>query len=313
MVIRSGGDAYVDLPLVDGLAVLARYELNTSYPQERTDQRITRVLNDVLWTTGQGWLLEDPVYSQLEVTTYLGPVGDRALDTGVTTIQASTLSGENALSHLQAVEKSEGGLFFLSANGGMTLYNRRRRSTNAMRPMAIFGDRPDNGELLYVDAQVTDDTPQASSVAITQQGGSTVVVEDAATKADSFPATVSYTVLTASLAEIDDAAHWWLARIKSPEHRLSGIDLDGLGDPTALWPTLLGAEIGDMITVRRRPQAIGAVMERNCYIEQVQHSWSVSAAGIVWDTHWALSTADGRTYWILDLNSTLDVNAILGY
>jgi hypothetical protein len=69
--------------------------------------------------------------------------------------------------------------------------------------------------------------------------------------------------------------------------------------PTTLYPQVLGREIGEQITIKRRPQSVGAVMSFDARIEGESHTINPDA----WTATFSLSPADSATtsyYWQLD-------------
>lgn len=293
-----GGNATVEVPLSDGLAVLATKTLTASYPQERSDLRVGRVLDAISWTTGQAWVLDSAVNSVLDSTTRLGPVGDRLLSEGLSQVQASTLAAVSAVRHLQDVEQTERGLLFLGTDGAVVFQGRRQRINPTS--LATFGDRPEWGELPVREVRITDDTPLYNEVTVTRQGGVAQTVSDAASQADYFPVSLNVSNLLVTDSEALDDANARLGRYKQPRSpRISGLVLDGEGDPLRLWPHLLTREIGDCVTAQRRPpgdpsQAIAQVS----WIEGVEHQYSAESGQ--WTVGWALSPADTDIYWVLD-------------
>ncbi len=292
-------DAYVDVPLVDGLAVLALKQLNATYPEERSDLRVHRVLDAVSWTTGQSWVLDSAINSVLGTTTILGPVGDRLIGEGQSTIQAGTLADTDAIAHLRDVERSENGLLFVGKDGSVVFQGRHRRikppyTTSA----ATFGDRPELGELPYADLTLSDDTPVANEVRVARQGGATAVATDATSQLDYFPQTRALTSLVTSDAECQDAANWWLSRLKEPPQRVTALKLAGQLNPASLWPRLLEREIGDRITATRRPVSGGNAITQESFVEGITHAYSAEQGR--WEMGFWLSPADTATYLILD-------------
>jgi hypothetical protein len=306
--------AWVDLPLIDGLAVLALKRLvGASYPEERSDVRISRVLDDVHWLSppeDAGWRLGQVGRSELGTTTVLGPVGDRNINAGHSTIVATNLDNVTALSHAQAVEEAENGQFFVAADGAATFYGRHRRILRVAE-QAMFGDRPFDGpELPYVGVEVSDDTPLYNEVSFERPGGETITKTDETSVLEHFPQSrPKQTLLVTSDGEVGSAAAWWLNRHADPPLRLSALHLDGTGAPDRLWPVILRGEIGDRYLVRRRPEAGGNILEQSSFLEGIDHRYR---AGGTWETTWHLSPADTHPYWRIG-QSQLGVSTRLAY
>src|SRR5207244_12783432 len=63
----------------DAFKVFNLVQLNTAYPQQRSDARVGAVLDTITWGSGQGWQVGT---GALDTTTVLAPVGDRSISAG---------------------------------------------------------------------------------------------------------------------------------------------------------------------------------------------------------------------------------------
>jgi len=280
--------------------------------------RVNRVLDAIGWTTGNAWILDSLTNSQLGTSTILAPtLGDRYVMLGKTTIQADTLDKVNALLHLQDVEKAENGMLLISKDGAVKFCDRhyllRPPQTT---PKWVFGD--DASELPFVDFDpVFDDAEMANQVTCSIRGGTDQTVSDASSKLDNF--LVCKDGETGLLANSDDEmldrANWLLSRLKEPAWRIKSIVLDPEGDDR-LWPVVLEAEIGDRITINRRPDG-GALISADYNIEPIEISISDEFR---WRIEWQLSPADPTKYWHVTNGddeyapyAVLDDTTVLGY
>lgn len=295
---------------VDGFGPLAMVPLNATYPEEKSDARLARVLDAALWTTGAAWVLGNAALGTLGVSTILAPVGDRQLAAGQRFVHADTLEDVQALSHIHSVQDTEDGWAFINADGTFVFYDRGRRVAQAGKSTLItFGDRPTTGgELMYVEVELSDNVPLYSSVSVSRDGGTTQRVQDATSRQRYFPRNLSLTTLDVSDAWSSATAQYYLQRYKEPAQRVTSLRLDPFGDPNVLWPQILGRELADPITVRVRP-AGSAMLEQQSWIEGIDHEWS--AAGGDWVTIWRLSPIDQNPGWLLGMN-TLGVNTVVG-
>jgi hypothetical protein len=211
-------------------------------------------------------------------------------------------SSSSVLELIQLVETSEGGLFFVMADGSFRFVD-RHSGLNAPS-LATFGDAPD--ELPYTGLALGEsDTLIRNDVTVQRVGGNPQTATDAAS-IDEFGEqsfNVTGLLLTNDL-EVSARAQFLAAKYGQPTSRVDRVDLVPAVDPDRLWPHALGREIAEAVTLRRRPQGIGAPIELVSRIEGVQHRWSPRQ----WDVSWSLSpsdafTADGQRISWLQLDS----------
>src|SRR6185369_17609798 len=89
-----------------------------------------------------------------------------------------------------------------------------------------------------------------------------------------------------NLKSDDDAiqlGYWLVNTRKDAKQRVASITLDAAGT-NALWPVVLSIEVGDRVTVKRRPKAAnrgaGIVMVGDYFVEQIVHNQVDMANGI---------------------------------
>jgi hypothetical protein len=311
-------DSDVEVTWSDGFAVLAMADLNITFPQEPVSSRVNNVLDAIGWGTGQTWILDDPAFSLLGTTTVLGPAGDRSVGASDSDVQGVTLVNVAALQHLQDVMLVENGLLFMGADGAVTLQGRHRRLLPPYnQSQAIFGDDIASGELPYVNVEPAYNAQQLwNEVRLQRVGGTVQVAADPTSRGRHFLRTYPNgqgNLLTTSDAEVADQANWIIGHQSTAKLRFRSITLDGEASPSLLWPQIFGRELGDRITVRRRPPGGGTLMEQESFIEAIDLSFD--ARGGEWQARWSLSAADNFAYWILDdaTSSVLGTSTRLGY
>ena len=96
-----GGDDNVQVRAVDAMKVLNLAKVTVDRDQETTTERIEAMLDEIAW-----------------------PDDLRAIDVSETEVQAASLTNTSVLSHIQDVAASEGGLFFIAADGTATFFDR---------------------------------------------------------------------------------------------------------------------------------------------------------------------------------------------
>lgn len=280
-------DAVVPLRAVDGLDLLARRVLSTSYAEERSDERIGELITGIGWETGLSWVLGSTSQGVLGTSTILAPNGDRLLSEGQATVQASTLSEANALTHAQDVERTEGGLLFIDRQGVVVFHSRHRSLTYPFNvSAATFGDS--SAELFCSAIRFDSDPKLYNEVSVTRTGGAIQTASSTASQDDYFVSTLSRSgVLYITDALSLDAATFWLNSYKDPHAWVRSITVLPQRDPANLWPAVLNRELGDRITVIRRPPGGGDAIEQDCLIQGITHQLS----GSLWTTTFALSPA----------------------
>src|SRR6266581_1866123 len=157
------------------------------------------------------------------------------------------------------------------------------------------------------DGRADDDTTIFNDIQATRVGGVLQEVTDAASLTTYlFPRSYARSDLIVQ----DDAtalqwAGWVLYIAKGGEDRFDSVTVDPAADPANLWPQALGREIGDRITVNKRPPpSLSTVITRDGFVSGITHTFdSVTSA---WSTSWTLQDASKYGSFL-----TLD-NSVLG-
>lgn len=224
------------------------------------------------------------------------PATDRNIDTGMAVLQAATLGG-TVLDALQAIEETEVGALFVSADGKVTFL---ARDTFLRSPytvsQATFGD--DGSELEYADLSYRyDDVLIVNEAQVSRVGGVVQVVRDLASQARYLRRS---RVVSGLLHRLDltsrDYATWIVAHYKDPRLRATDMKLQpSAGNETTHFPQVLGRELMDRVTVLRRPQNLGGAIDQEALIQGIEHDVTAEE----WVTTWNLSPAETETvYWL---------------
>lgn len=293
---REPDDSICFLTATDGFKVFARVDRNASSPAgagETTGARIGRILDHAEWADD-----------------------DRDLDTGISTVQATTLA-QNALTELYLTADTERGELFIDGQGHVVFRDRHHRYTDphSLFPRWVLGNA--DGELQCVLPQPeTDDEVLVNRAEIGRVGGTVQTAEDAASIEEFLLAQMSRADL---LMETDDEAAAYAATVVQllADHdlRFDSVVLEPSTDDL-LWPVVLGAEIGNRLTIRWTPPGGGDRIVRDVFIEGIEHEFNVASTGDVldWRTTFRLSDAERWEWFVLDSGAygVLDTNR-LGY
>lgn len=182
------------------------------------------------------------------------PWGMRDIDAGRSRMCPSgNVVGKAGVGLLQDAADAELGNVFIAATGAVTF--RQRDDRNSRTPAVTFGDG--TGETPYQVGLTVDfdDTHLANDIAVSQANSSPAFTYEAA----DFPSQATYGVrgmsVTAQLADqadVQNMAATLLARYKAPLPRLEVLPFELRSNP-AIAAAVLGREIGDCVTVKRRP------------------------------------------------------------
>jgi hypothetical protein len=241
------------------------------------------------------------------------PAGDRALSLGQTSIDAFTATNKPLLQHFQDIVEAENGLLYMRGDGVVVFQNRHYRLTTSASTTSqgTFGDGG-GSELPYQSVSPSYDDAQIwNDVRVTAATGTEQAASDSTSQSAYFTRTLVKSGLLIGDAsgvggntpdnEAAGLAGWLLATYKDPVLRFDRIDLDGAVSDS-LWPHMLGRDISDRITVKRRPPPSGSTtISQECWIEAVEHRITdITASFLRWQTAWQLSPANAAGWWILD-------------
>jgi hypothetical protein len=301
-------ESTVTLPLVDGLAILGTTTVDVGFPAQRSDQRIADVLDEAAWTVGSGWLLGSATAGVLGNTTVLGSAGDRVLSVGDATLTAEAApgaDGANALQLAQTAEASERGFLYVDKSGAVRFRSRHELQQQRITPLDTFGDAGiGTAELPYADVVVeAAGGPHytRARVAYGEQGQGAVAYQDGAAVADYYPLTLSADTRLASPVDAADLARALVEDYKAPTPRVATLEHGPPLDPAALWPRLLGRDLGDVVEVRRRPPGGGPLFAQRSRIEGVEVAYTAADRidAAAWSVRWRLTPVSAVAPWTL--------------
>lgn len=203
------------------------------------------------------------------------PTADRDLSTGDTVLGPWYPSSGSALSQCQACATVDQGLFFIAADGDVTYRDRNWQWSDASSAtsQATFGDNA--GETPYGDITIDGNDIEFVRNVVTVSYTQSVTVKDAASVAAYGPQSDS---VSASLLP---SRKGWLARQlaayrlrsrKDPKTRVPMVRVAPRVDTDTHLPTLITLELGERVTVNRRPTGGTGSISVKCSVQGIQHS-----------------------------------------
>ncbi len=201
--------------------------------------------------------------------------------------QAFTPGGA-VLRTLRRLEDTDGGMFFIEADGDSMFHNRTYRS--GLSSTVTFGDS--STELPYtLDFDMEyDDTQLWNQVEVTRRGG-TKQTSNSTASIDSYTKHVLPRSDTLHNTDADalTMGAGLVATYKDPHLRLDDIRFKPRRSPALAWPVALTYDLSQNVTVKRRP-ASGNVISLNEYVEGITHDVTV---GKSWECTFIMSQYAG--------------------
>lgn len=265
------GIAYVEIHAVDAFKVLALAKVSTARSAELSGARVNAILDAIGW-----------------------PAADRAIDTGLSTVQAVTYTDEPALTALQAIETTEGGLLFVSRDGKITFLDRTKPIESVLDATNLtFGDS--GLEKDYVDLATSfDDSQIWNDVKVTAPGNADGMAEDLASQDRYFRRTLVVSTLHEDENEQQSKAEYLRTRFSEPALRVTSLDLSSAKGQDIQWPHILPRELHDKVRARKTVSGGGAISQDSF----IEGTTELIRQG-TWDMIWNLSPLDRATdYWI---------------
>ena len=242
------GDDRVQLYAVDASKVLNLAKVSTTRSAELTGARIDALLDAVQW-----------------------PTALRAIDGGEVSVQAVTLTDAGVLTHIQEVAASEGGTFFIAADGVATFYDRFHNIP--WDEQDIWGDA--EGEKHYATITTSyDESNLWNEIIVSAPSLADQVAEDALSQATYggpavAPRTLSVSTWLTTTGDMLDRAETLLAKYSEPEFRITSMVLDNVSLDDSQWPRILSKELHDRVLIRRRP--VGDMIEQPSFMEGLNY------------------------------------------
>jgi hypothetical protein len=252
------------------------------------------------------WNGDDPGTRLTRIFSLVATSGSYVLDGGEPALQSTDLGG-TVLAYAQKVEETSLGLLFVDREGDVTFVGRNSSVTGAyLTSKATLVDDDSGAGIPYRsgDADV-DEGVIVTRATVSREGSVAVTYFDAAAR-DEFGwlDEVHDGLLHNSDAYSLGYAQWIVNTHKTPSTRVGIVALELTKDPAAMYPAILGLELGDRVTFKRKPQNTGAVFTQDMRVEAISHDtgahywrtrlqlspFNLAAGGLpvgVWDvTNW---------------------------
>jgi hypothetical protein len=230
-------------------------------------------------------------------------------DVGSSTMGFSLAQNGNfALDVMNDVAISEQGFLFVDAGGTLRFKGRNSRFL-ATTSQWTFGEL----EVPYLDDinYSLDPTQVYNDVEVTRSGGIVQHVTDPTSILANFDRQLTQTIGIAYDSETIDHANYLLWRYKTPVERLGALTIDAGSNPYGAFATVLGMELNQRITVKRRNPVF--TMSHDFFLEKLDHSIDFSAGQ--WTVGIQASPVDRQQVWIVGdpVFGQLDVSAVCAF
>jgi hypothetical protein len=198
------------------------------------------------------------------------PVEDRDIDTGASTLGADVFEG-NALTYLQKVELSEGGLLFIDKEGRVAFKD--RLSTPTTDNVTVFSDVAGSG-IPFAPAEVEYGSEQLyNQVTVTSPNG--VATANGALSQTRYGILErNVETLLSTQTQVEDYADFLVGRYDEPEYRFARIAVDMDNLTPAQKAEMFALDMGSVIQINFTPNGLGDSIQRYGLVISLGHSVS---------------------------------------
>ena len=245
----TSGQSVAELQASDGLTFLAQQALTagTATVQPSGD-RVTAVLN---------------------MPTVDWPVSERNIDTGASTLGADVFEG-NALTYLQQVELSEGGLLFIDKQGRVAFKD--RLSTPTTDNVTVFAD--DGTGIPFAPALVEYGTEELYNQITVSSNAGTATSNNALSQTRYGILDRDVQTLLSTLTQVEDYGDFLVGRYAEPDYRFARIAVDMANLNSSQKAAMFGLDMGSVIQVKFTPNGIAPAIERYGLVIAINHQIS---------------------------------------
>lgn len=256
----------------------AIYNAASAYLNDYTGERIQRVLN-LVGIPSSMQDVELPGNTQLQ--------------------SANDINGKSAVEHIDKVEETEEGYFFIGAAGAATFFGRRLLSyTPYSTPALILGDQA--GELPYKGIEpYLDEGDYYTQVRVTPRGAATQIAS--AVPDGESPRTLKRDAqLMRTVTEAKDKAYGLLEIHKIPRETVPKIEIEPhAANDSDLWDPVLDADLLTPVEIRRTPPGGGARKIISAHVQGIEEEMGISNGDIKWEVRWDLLRREAVAMWVL--------------
>lgn len=270
-------DATVTIRAVDAFGVLSKMNGIPMADIQSFSGTVVGLILDVMW-----------------------PNAPRDIADGLNVVNWTATSPANALSALQEIDASEGGLFFASADGTLSFYDKQRLSMNPPTSAQTWGDALDERQYQSL-ATAHDESSITNNINVELFDGSPVGNEEDPTSQGHYierGRTIS--TLLSVAAQGRERALDALARSSSAGLRIVSMEV-GVRDDLE-WVDILSRDLLDRVTVKRRPLHLEPGIVQDSTIQRVQIA---STSRWHWSIVWTL-TATLKPNLLTPLQASFD-------
>ena len=271
----------------DAAKVADHYDAGYGYIGDRTDERLTRTLDDAGW-----------------------PAVWRDLETGVQTVGAYRAAGVEPSTYMQEINVAEQGNVFINRDGLVEMLNR-----DTVESVSIVTSFDDSSiDLPFTDVVVDANNISAIANKVTASYRFGSVERENAASISAYGIrnkSVSVGLIDAAddAASIADAI---INRQKDPRTIIKSLNVNVRSDPSVLAPIVSSLELGDDIVVSFTPTNVGDPLWRVVTVQGISHSvtptgWNVNMYLVPssMSTNGPLVVLNDDTYGELDAGNRL--------
>jgi len=242
----ESGQSIAQLEAADGLTFLAQQVLTAG---TATEQKSGARVSAVLDMASVDW-----------------PSDERDIATGASTLGTDTFAG-NALTYLQKVELSEGGLFFIDKQGRVAFKD--RLSTPTTGSVTVFAD--DGSGIPFAPAQVEYGIEQLYNQVTVTNGTDSSTANNALSQTRYGILENNVDTLLSDATQVSGYADFLVGRYGEPEYRFARLAVD-MSNLTELQKTsMLALDMGSVIQIKFTPNGVGSAIERYGLVISLGH------------------------------------------
>jgi hypothetical protein len=211
----------------------------------------------------------DRVNAVLSMPTVDWPVAQRNIDTGASTLGADELEG-NALTYLQQVELSEGGLLFIDKQGRVAFKD--RLSTPTTDNVTVFAD--DGTGIPFAPALVEYGTEELYNQITVSSNAGTATSNNALSQTRYGILDRDVQTLLSTLTQVEDYADFLVGRYGEPDYRFARLAVDMSNLDSSQKAAMFALDMGSVIQIKFTPNGIPPAIERYGLVISVNHEIS---------------------------------------